>query len=482
MLRYLFIAAILAQSAMAKKYFGYYLDDLNETANYSTIFLADTIEQALNAKGKGVPSLLNLFDSLFYWTANGAVLSVNYMSSLQIAADAAAPLLKNGTILGFNLGDELVWNGLLPSSLTSASNAVRALFPRGSAIIWYNEAWPVLSGGTDYYGNPVDFSIPPSLDWFSVDKYHTVPEDNFVNGDVRTFYNEFIFPFLNEYQQAILVPGSFGSNVNPNCDKNCYDVMCTQDAVDFAAWALADERVAGIFPWNWGGCPTCGSFQDELGTQVQPLTKAKWQSTALALNGSTAASQRVPPSPEWVGCFENIEPLQMKYLPGVSTTQACAVACFSLGFTFFFMHCSGNCQCGKPSLSQLQNKDYRGSQLPDSDCGPACPGDDTTRRVPSYCGSVHSNALYSIHGDALHVMSINFAEVGMSFPLNSSFLSVSSPLVLGGILLAALWLSIARFRAFRNRNYMRLSVRTEEHEHPNTEQAFTLMSRYQSPM
>jgi hypothetical protein len=64
---------------------------------------------------------------------------------------------------------------------------------------------------------------------------------------------------MTSEQKAILVPGSFGSNVNhyPNgtyvCDKQCYDQMCAHDANDFATWAAADDRVAGVFPWNWGG-------------------------------------------------------------------------------------------------------------------------------------------------------------------------------------------------------------------------------------
>ena len=40
----------------------------------------------------------------------------------------------------FNFGDELVWNCLPPADLETAANAVRADFPRGSAILWYNEA------------------------------------------------------------------------------------------------------------------------------------------------------------------------------------------------------------------------------------------------------------------------------------------------------------------------------------------------------
>ena len=46
-------------------------------------------------------------------------------------------LLANGTIFGFNLGDELVWSGMPPTNLVRYADAVRASFPRGDAVIWY---------------------------------------------------------------------------------------------------------------------------------------------------------------------------------------------------------------------------------------------------------------------------------------------------------------------------------------------------------
>ena len=49
-------------------------------------------------------------------------------------------LYANGTILGFNLGDELVWNCVLTEQVQTAAATVRKDFPRGGAIIWYNEA------------------------------------------------------------------------------------------------------------------------------------------------------------------------------------------------------------------------------------------------------------------------------------------------------------------------------------------------------
>ena len=56
---------------------------------------------------------------------------------------------------------------------------------------------------------------------------------------VGGFYEKNIFPNLTASQKVMLVPGSFGSDVNhyPNgteiCNRTCYDAMCAKDAEDF---------------------------------------------------------------------------------------------------------------------------------------------------------------------------------------------------------------------------------------------------------
>jgi hypothetical protein len=149
-----------------------------------------------------------------------------------------------------------------------------------------------------------EYTIPADLDWFSTDIYHM---DGAVTGWVdaypRHFYETYIFPNLTTSQSALLVPGSFGSNVNhyPNgtyvCDNHCYDVMCAQDAHDFFAWAKSDKRVAAIAPWNWKGCASCNGSRwtaphtccmDEIGTVDQPLARQAWQQIGEAIIKPTA--------------------------------------------------------------------------------------------------------------------------------------------------------------------------------------------------
>jgi hypothetical protein len=287
----LFVLATSLKSP--KRYFGFYDADISTTAPFSNIFQASSLESALAAHAAGLQSLLLVYDTFFMGAPSRTILIPNWEARWAAQAAEVAPFISNGTLLGFNLGDELVWNCLAPANLSIVANAVRARYPHGSAIVWYNEATAPLSAGMDSCGHVFsDYVVPAALDWFSTDVYHMDGlQAGWVAKWVRGFYDAHVFPRLAPGQQAVLVPGSFGSDVNhyPNgtyvCNRSCYDQMCAYDAADFTAWALADTRVVGVFPWTWAGCPTCNGSRwtpphtccmDELGTRVQPVTRATW--------------------------------------------------------------------------------------------------------------------------------------------------------------------------------------------------------------
>ena len=83
------------------------------------------------------------------------------------------PMLAEGSIMGVNFGDELCWSCLPYSNLTAAIALVRRDLPRGTAILYYNEASPVLS--EDVCQTPSGHArlsypaVPDGLDWVSVD-------------------------------------------------------------------------------------------------------------------------------------------------------------------------------------------------------------------------------------------------------------------------------------------------------------------------
>ena len=275
------------------KYMAWYHDSPSETAGFSNLNLrVETASEVVAlTKQTGYPSLLDAYTSL--WKRNGTnnhlYLRPDYKAAVAKFATAAKPLLANSSIIGFNLGDELSWSCLTPSDLANGAAELRSHFPRGGAVIWYNEAsgpldptsrWRVPRpwGPADCPEIHESYSIPAALDWFSVDIYHALENSsNFVVSQVKDFYEANIFPHLSPEQRTVLVPGSFGCNrTMSTCDAAAYDRQCTRDAHDFIAWATADTRVVGVFPWHWAPCPKC-EVGDRGGTRDLPATRFVWE-------------------------------------------------------------------------------------------------------------------------------------------------------------------------------------------------------------
>jgi len=300
---------LFATSARGVSLFGFYSANLSATAGFSNLFQADSVADVQRAHAAGQRVLLLTYDAFFMSVPGRMVLRPDYEARWAALAAQAAPLLADGSLWGFNLGDELVWNCLDPANLTIAADAVRATF--ATSIIWYNEATPPLQSGIDSCGHKgLNVTVPTALDIFSTDIYHMDGKvDGWVEATVRPFYQTYIYPKLRSGQQVMLVPGSFGSNVNhfPNgtfvCNKTCYDAMCAHDALDFLAWAKADPLVVAIMPWNWAGCPPCNGSRwtppdtccmDELGTDVMPLAQATWAAVGREIIGSAPPPPLLP--------------------------------------------------------------------------------------------------------------------------------------------------------------------------------------------
>lgn len=266
----------VACSDATSKYTAFYFNDLNATASFTNLVMPSgwdfqgSIADAKAAKAKGIPSLLQVPWSVWN-TSKGAHfgLRTDWEARWAEAADLVEPLVKDGTILGFNLGDELVWNCVALENVSALTTAVKGRFP--SSIIWYNEAWPPIGKGIDSCGNNVSFSIPSMLDWFSIDLYRSSQADwtattEWVNKNVKTFYAQYVYPLLGLGQKAVLVPGACGTT---KCGPQCYDSRDAIDAEDFANWAISDPLVIGVFPFYWNINGT--------GTVTQPTTRAAWQ-------------------------------------------------------------------------------------------------------------------------------------------------------------------------------------------------------------
>ncbi len=100
-----------------------------------------------------------------------------------------------------------------------AVSTVRSDLPRGKAILYYNEAYPVIAGGVvngtkyahicdtggDFDDHRVNISypnVPDGLDWISVDYY---PDEGTAPGARKLFENS-LYPLMSSNQMALFVP------------------------------------------------------------------------------------------------------------------------------------------------------------------------------------------------------------------------------------------------------------------------------------
>ena len=162
------------------------------------------------------------------------------------------------------------WSCTSWENVSAAVDAVRADLPRGEAILYYNEAYPVLAfekcdTGGDFDPNRTNFSyprVPKGLDWISLDYY---PDEGTLKGTPLLF-QQHLYPKMAEHQKALFVPPAYGCHgdaacsnrlccnnstrdgPNTPCDGDC-SVAMLQWAKGSYNWARSDPRIVGLNPW-----------------------------------------------------------------------------------------------------------------------------------------------------------------------------------------------------------------------------------------
>lgn len=99
-----FVQALALTSCAAVKFFGYYGANLTANSQYSNLYQADTIAEALAAHAAGQVSLLGVYGAFFTGAVNATVLLPDWQAQWAALAAEAAPHLQSGVLLGFNLG------------------------------------------------------------------------------------------------------------------------------------------------------------------------------------------------------------------------------------------------------------------------------------------------------------------------------------------------------------------------------------------
>jgi hypothetical protein len=277
------------------KFMGFYsVNNPQDMQGWANSFYSTSVEQLVEGKTKyGLDQQLLFLPQFLTSTANGLRLVPQWKSILSSGKALWTELLLNGTIVGFFLGDELMWNNLPYVELTEWSTALRDAFP--SAFIWENEAYPVYSCDPSappptscpvkfgpccsYQQVPINATngIPPGLNVTSVDIYRWNPKDGSIIAKVQGYYKAYLEPRLHPGQRLFVVPGADSSTHNSQCSPSCYDAMCASDAENFASWIAHSPVIVGAMPWSWESCGTdCIPSLDEIGCKHMNRTKEAW--------------------------------------------------------------------------------------------------------------------------------------------------------------------------------------------------------------
>jgi hypothetical protein len=280
------------------------VDNASELAGWNNAYISSEPQLLVQTRLRYgfTQQLLALEDTFLMQTPNGGpggkpgiVLIPGWRQTLQNLAPLYGEMLRNGTIVGFFLGDELMWNGFAYRDLVQWSNELRKMFP--SAFLWENEAYPSYSCDPakplptkcvaygpccSIYGEPTLplLGIPPALNATSVDIYAWTPKANkdLVHGRIKSYYAAYLKPRLHPTQTLFVVPGADSSTHNSECDLACYDAECARNAFEFLAWMQSDATIGGCIPWTWRSCGAgCVAPEDERGASTMNKTKAAWR-------------------------------------------------------------------------------------------------------------------------------------------------------------------------------------------------------------
>jgi hypothetical protein len=179
----------------------------------------------------------------YFFAGSPLALRSDYLAQWKEIAAQASPMIDDGSLFGFMMGDELLFNGLSYDSLNVSINLVKSTFP--SAVVYYNEAYPIFT--TTNYEFP---SVPPMLDLFSVDIY---PCDGFTFETTYALYVDKIYPLLHANQKVMYVSPGYSTTLNNV--QYCGNPVCENAFVAWNQqsfnWALTDGHFAGLFPWHW---------------------------------------------------------------------------------------------------------------------------------------------------------------------------------------------------------------------------------------
>jgi hypothetical protein len=189
---------------------------------------------------------------------------------LRTAITSIGPALRNGSVTGVFLGDELCGTANIPannfSAVATMAKSLMAEF--GGGLVSANEA--VRAVNTSAWGpqpgapaSPCFLaSIPEAIDLISLDWYAVaipslrppgatgnITEEAEV---IRSIYTSMLLPKLSPHQKLLLVPGTFADgNLNRSGPLVAQDTLIAKKLEGYWRWMEEDDKVAGLNAYHW---------------------------------------------------------------------------------------------------------------------------------------------------------------------------------------------------------------------------------------
>jgi len=248
------------------------ISDPKQLSGWGNLYFTSNFSSIPEAASLGLTVLFDVEFSLLVDTSTGLILSPSINKLWASISSQSAPLISSKVLTGFFLGDELTWNGLSFNNLQFVANMIRNTFP--TALIYYNEAYPVFTIDKSIYGVNIYYThVPSAINWISIDFY---PSDGSSLSEAISIFQTKLYPKLSSDQSALFVPPAYGSLEDP--ERYCGGSNCTAEMLLWGEqtiqWALSDSRLIGMNPWHWGSHQTWTGF--EIGARDMPAVKNFW--------------------------------------------------------------------------------------------------------------------------------------------------------------------------------------------------------------